>query len=812
MFIGFLLLMTLALFIYSAALLLERRSLIESIVVGSSVFFACHIIMSYLFFLFDAYTPVNNALAVLGVGLFVTGILILRNRSIKPEVSTDLKGFIVPLIIILVLLPFTVVKNQYYGLGQDEGGYQTQAIMFMNGDTNKVHKFYEYYTIPEAYRSEFMADISDLTGMDSAGDLLERPERYVHGIPTYAAILTSWGSVFGYKNMLGVMSVLYVLSVMMVYLCSRNLRMDKISRYLAMFVFGFVPAVIWVSKSALTEGVTALMILLFIYLVTNGRNRLWALLPIVAFGCFHMSFFSMLPMFIGVYGIFYFFSRDRKDILSMALIPPLGIISYLTMVQIQPTYTIENYKKLFRKLLGSDVPDLDLAVIIVLLIYVILIVLFIFILRFSKKISLEKVRNHKYFGMILRILSVLPILLVIYNFFSSGVPSKRELLESAQSSSLWLFIVGAGLLTSVMAAAMFMFKPGKIFESESSAALAVMFFYGVLIYSAVINKEITALYYNSRYLVPYTAIAVLFVMFMLKDVKKAVVLPSAIISMCIFVPVNINLLENYDDTMMEWNTIDDIVSMISSEDRVIVMDSLERQMWIPVKQLTGASVYPVFVDNLYAEAEGMAAGYGNVYIISDRPIYEDESMRELSLVYHDTYKCVGDDHPSVCPLTLYPWKFDEFEDEIYVYKYTHQDVKEYPILRNYQYYEGLTGYEHDYSWTGEDEVILNCTLYKDNYFMTVELNDLIPFGFIANGSVNVEINANGNYVGTATISADENRTGFVAYISAEYLVDGENKISFKSDTWPAALNNPEDDRQLGIAIKNVIFESEVKNQ
>lgn len=812
MVIGFLLLMTLALFIYSASLLLRKRSLIESIVIGSSVFFACHVIMSYLFFLLDAYTPVNNALAVLGIGFLGTGIVILRKKSIKPEVTTDLKDFIIPLIIILILLPFTVVKNQYYGLGQDEGGYQTQAIMFMNNDTAKIHKFYEYYTIPEAYKSEFMADVNDLIGMDSAGDLQDRPERYVHGIPTYAAILSSWGSVFGYKNMQGVMSVLYVLSVMMVYFCARNLRMDRLSRYLAMFVYGFVPAVIWVSKSALTEGVTALLILLFLYLVTNSKNRLWSLLPVVAFGCFHMSFFSMLPMFIGVYGIFYFFSRDRRDILSMALIPPLGILSYLTMVEIQPTYTIENYMKLFRKLLGHNVPDLDLAVIIVLLIYVILIVFFIFILRFSKKPSLEKVRDHKYFGHILRILIVLPILLVIYNFFSSGIPGKRELLDMAQSSSLWLFVAGAGILTSVVAAVMFMYKPGKIFESESSAALAIMFFYGVLIYSAVINKEITALYYNSRYLVPYMALAVLFVIFMIKDVKKYIVLPAAAISLCIFIPVNINLLENYDDTMMEWNTIEDITSMISSEDRVIVMDSLERQMWIPVKQLTGASVYPVFVDNLYAEAEGMAAGYGNVYIISDRPIYEDDYMRELSLVYHDTYKCVGDDHPTVCPITLYPWEFEEFEDEIYVYEYTHQDVKEYPILSSYKYYEGLTGYEHDYSWTGEDEVILNCTLYKDNYFMTVELNDLIPFDSIINGVIDVEIYANDNYVGTATISAYENRTDFVAYISSEFLEDGTNKISFKSNTWPASINNPEDDRQLGFAIKNIIFESEVKNQ
>lgn len=812
MFIGFLLLLALALYIYTASLLLRKRSLIESIVIGSSVFFVCHVIMSYLFFMFDSYTVANNALAVLGVGLLLAGITILYKRDIKPEITTDIKDFIIPIIILMLTVPFTVVKNQYFGLGQDEGGYQTQAIMFINGDTSKLHNFHEFYTIPESYKEAFLEDVDDLVGMDSSEDLYGQPQRYVHGIPTYSALLASWGSVFGYQNMQGVMSVLYALTIMMVYFCMRNLRTDRLSRYLAMFICGSVPAVLWVSKSALTEGFTALLILLFLFFVTNSKNRLWSLLPVIAFGCYHMSFFSMLPMFIGVYGLFYFFERDKRDLLSMALIPPVGIISYLTMVLIQPTYTIENYKKLFRKLLGTDVPDLDLAVIIVLLIYVIMIVVFLFIMRFAKKPSLEKIRDHKYFGYILRILFVLPVLKVIYNIFISGISGKRELLEKAQSTSFWLFIVGAGIITSLIAGVLFLIKPGKIFESQSSAAMAIMFFYGVLIYSAVINKEITALYYNSRYLVPYMALAVIFVMFMLKDTKKFIVVPSALLSMCLFIPININLLGNYDDTMMEWNTLEDVCSIIDSEDRVIVMDSLERRMWIPVKEITGASVYPVFVNNIYAEAEAMDANYGDVFIISDRPIYEDENMRELSLVYHDTYTCVGDAHPKVCPISLYPWSFDKYEDEIYVYKYSHQDVKEYPILTCYSYYEGLMGYEHDYSWTGDETVTLNCNLYKDNYFMIVELEDIIPYDSIPNGQINVDVFANDNYVGTATINSVENRENFIAYIKSEYLEEGANKITFTSDTWSASINNPEDDRQLGIAIKNIIFESEVKNR
>ena len=807
MLVGFMMIAAVALFVYTANLLMEKRNVIEATTVGAAFCFMAHVIVSYGFFLFDNYTPLNVAGTVLAVGSFGAAAAVAFKRKIVPQITADIKDFIIPLIIIALLIPFSVVKNQYYGLGQDEGGYQTQVLMFLNGDTKREYVFDEYYTLNGEYGEAYLEDVNDLIGMDSPNTEAEPPVRLMHGIPTYSALLASWASMFGYSNMQGIMTVFYALCIMLSYMCARNLKMDKVMSTLAAVLVGFSPAVIWVSKSAFTEGFTALAILLFIYLVTSEANRFWSLVPVVAFACFHMTFFVMTPMFIGVFGIIYFFSRDKKDMALLLTIPPISILSYVTMVVVQPTYTQNNYMKVFRKLLGQNVPDLDLAVMIVELLYIIVIVLLITALKFFKKTTLSKVRDNMIFGIVLRVLFVLPALYVIFNLLRGGISDgKRELLTNALQTSLWQYVVASGIVVSLIAAVAFLIKPSKIFENMGGVVIAVMFFYAILINASVLNKSVTSFFYYTRYMVPYIAVAVLFVLYMLKDMPKPAVIPAALIGLCIFVPTNINLAGNVDDTMVEWSTINDLSEIIGENDKVIVDEMVERQMWMPVKTMTGAKVYPMITDDMLSEAASLGS---DTYFITSLPYYQADRIRELSLVYHDTFTCVGDDHPETNPVTLYPTKFDTYEEEIYVYKYSLNDHREYPILHCYSDYEGLAGSEHDYAWTGEEEVTLNCELYSRPYVMTVRLKNLIPFWNIGRSSLDVEVYANDSYITTVTLSSSSNYDNFVVLIPGEALYDGANRISFKSELWDASLNNPDDHRQIGFAINNVIFDAEV---
>lgn len=810
MHVGFMMIAAVALFIYTASLLMEKRNVVEATTVGVAFSFVAHVIISYGYFLVDCYTPFNVAGTVLAFAAFGSACAILYRRRVIPVITADVREFIAPILIIALLIPFTIVKNQYFGLGQDEGGYQTQALMFMNEDTQREFVFDEYYTLDSNFQADFLEDVNDLIGMDSPNTEAEAPVRLVHGIPTYSALLAAWGSAFGFANMQGIMTVFYALCIMLVYLSARNLKLDKGLCALAAIMVGFSPAVIWVSKSALTEGFTALTLLLFIYIITSKMNRIWALAPMVAFACFHMTFFVMTPMFIGVFGMIYFFTRDKKDMAILLSVPPISMISYVTMVVVQPTYTQNNYMKVFRKLLGKNVPDLDLAIVIVELLYVIAIVVFITVLKFFRKQKLEKVRNNMIFGIVLRVLFLIPAALVIINLFKGGIPdSKRELLREGLETSLWQYMVAAGILVSIIAAIVFLIKPLKIFDEFGGAMIAIMFFYGVLINASVLNKSVPSFFYYTRYMVPYIAIAVLFVIYMLKDMPKFAVVPAAVIGLLIFIPTNFNLLRFYDDTMVEWSTIQDVSELIGENDKVIVDNMVERQMWMPVKTMTKAKVYPLLTDDVLTEAVALGS---DTYFITGRPLYESDRIRELTLVYHDTFTCVGDNHPSVNPITLYPTVFDMYDDEIYIYKFSERDHREYPIIDCYSDYEGMAGSEHDYAWTGSERVNLNCELNKRSYLMTVRLENIIPFDKIGKNAIDVKVYANDYLITTITLTRTRNFDNFVVLIAADYLNEGPNVITFESDLWEASLNNPSDDRMLGFAIKNTIFDAEVEEQ
>ena len=72
-----------------------------------------------------------------------------------------------------------------------------------------------------------------------------------------------------------------------------------------------------------------------------------SVIPVAVFGCYHVSLYTMIPMFVMIYGGMYVFTRDRQ----YAVLMPVTILGYLAsyfmMRQIQPFYTMNNYSPVF---------------------------------------------------------------------------------------------------------------------------------------------------------------------------------------------------------------------------------------------------------------------------------------------------------------------------------------------------------------------------------------------------------------------------------------------------------------------------------
>ena len=820
MLIGVLSLISVFAAVVTAIVLLGKRNIFESAAVGLSFLLCLHVFVGYALFAIDKYNILRTVSTMFVISALTLAVTLLVKKGRKFICDTSIKNALIPIIVCVFLVPFVSVKNGYYGMGQDEGGYQTQAFFFMSGDTKAVHDFPYYYNLSEEDKDTFKLNIDNTNGMDSIQDGYKDPnyydgvstsQRYIHGIPSFSALMATWGSIFGAENIQGVQTLIYVLIIFLTYFATARMGFSKVYSTLCCFAVGFSPAVIWVMKSALTEGFMGLLVILFLWLLVSDSK--WAnvlsIVPVAVYAMYHVSFYTIVPLFIGIYAFRYIATAEKKYIGLMYAMPIGQVISFFTMSMIQPVYTRNNYMRIFVINAGShSAADLDGQVILVALIYMLAVTLFtIFIGKFMRKEDrLAALRENKIFLWGLRLMILVPIAKVFYNVLSAKPADAKEFLGVFMKTTWYHYAIAAGIILFVAALILTLIRPGEMIRDNNSATLSIMFFYLVLVYAAFLNKFAYPLMYYTRYLVPFISIAAIFTMSVLnlrKKIKAYITVPVFALCMCIFIPTNLSLMSGRDDTKLPWEVMNSIVELVDDNDAVIVAENTRLVMWMGIESRTNADVYPQYKD-LLEQASEVWDGHDEIYIIKRYPLYERDT--DFELVYMNTYdfqdECAWD--PSI--FTLYPTNFSSREETIYVYRMERGDHREYPVIDFYDSYTGLAGPEISFAWTGSEVVELNCDLKDRDYNMTVDLMPGIPFGAAEDGCINIDVYINDEFIDTVTLAPGVNEEGFTVFIDDELFDEGDNVIRFESNLWSASVNNPADTRQLGYAIENIIFE------
>lgn len=804
----------------TAVVLLGKRNIFESVAVGISFLLCLHVFVSYALFTIDKYNILRTVSTMFVISALALAATMLFKKGRKFICDTSVRNALIPIIICVFLVPFVSVKNGYYGMGQDEGGYQTQAFFYMNGETKAVHDFGVYYGMSEEDKDSFKISLDNTNGMDSIQEGYGDPnyseatttaQRYIHGIPSFSALMATWGSIFGADNIQGVQTLVYVLIIFLTYFVTVRLGFNKIYSTLTCFAVGFSPAVIWVMKSALTEGFMGLLIILFLWLLINEDKtaNVLSIVPVAVYAMYHVSIYTIIPLFIGVYAFRYISTAEKKYIGLMYAMPAGQVLSFFTMSRIQPIYTRNNYMRIFViNRAGHGVEDLDGQVILVAMIYMLMITLFtIFTGKFMKNEDrLGTLRKNKVFLWGLRLMIALPVAKVFYNVISCKPADIKEFASLFIKTTFYHYAIAGGLILFIAALILVIVKPGEMIRDANTASLSVMFFYLVLVYSAFLNKIAYPLMYYTRYLVPFMSIVAIFTMSVLnqrKKIKAFITIPVFVVCMSIFVPTNISLMSSRDDTKVPWEVFDSVTEMIDDNDAVIVAENTRLVMWMGIESRTNADVYPQNKD-IIEQASEVWDGHDEVYIIKRYPLYERDT--DFELVYMNTY-----DYQDECTwdpffLTLYPTNFASRDETIYVYRMERGDRREYPVIDFYDSYSGLAGPEISYAWTGTETVELNCDLKDRDYNMTVDLMPGIPFGATEEGCINIDIYINDEFVDTVTLAPGVNEDGFTVFIDDELFDEGDNIIRFESNLWDASMVNPADTRHLGYAIENIIFE------
>lgn len=795
-----------------------KKNVIESAVMGIFLWLSSHIFASMGLFVIDRYAVFRTAAAAMILDIILLAVVIFVRRS-KPFSVKELfrcefsvKEMLIPIVVCVIALPFTAVNNEFFGMGQDEGVYQTQAISFIYGNTKRQKDFEEYHALDtDEERDAFEYSVRNhLRGWDIGSNNypetvydrnVSRVSGIYHGIPTYAALLAMWGTMFGIEDMADIQMIFYVCAIFIVYFVSRNLKLKKLSSLCACAAAAAAPVVIWVAKSSLTEIFLTLLPLTFLYFMTDDseQGHKWlSALPIAVFACYHVSVFTMIPMFFIIYAAMYLFTREKQYAVLMPLILAGYIASYFAMRHIQPFYTMNNYRDIFVG--GIGVENISIVISAVSVLGIIAAGVYIYIIRrntpkdFNAAEMVGKASSSRGFDILLKFMIAFPIIFIA----AKGI-AKYDTWEEMSLVSLMGFVANGGvLLIPLGIIAGFIFSK-SFSQNVSRLVLMVMFFYCVLLYSAFMRYEVQYYYYYSRYLAPFIPIAVLFSVTALDRFGGKLLCPVTAAGLLYLAPFDGYLMLHKDDTRMEWSVLDDMTDYIEGSDCVVISPKYMDTTWLPLKNMTGASFFPENSDDA-EQFYKFSVKYGRVLFITSQEQDEDS----FSLIYTNKIKNSEDDLNYTGEFVPMSERFRETQDIIYVYCFDKYQFL-YTASADYGKFDGVSALESTFCWTDEENTELLCGLYPHDYELTVTLGCGIPLDEISSGSVDVNVFLNGEKIGTETISAENNGQPLSFDVPEELVKDGKNTLEIHSQLWEASLVNPADDRNLGIPIESLCF-------
>ena len=806
--------------VLSTIIWFRKKSLAEAVVLGIVMWFFAHIFASMGLFVIDRYTILRAAAgaAVISGAVLAAVLLLGRGRSLKRKKlfghEFSLKELLIPIIISLFAIPFVSQKNEFFGMGQDQGVYQTQAILFMNGDTKRQKTLDEYYDLTDeeekaafAYNAKHHLAGFDIQPEDYPETVYDRSRGpasgIIHGIPTYSALLAMWGSIFGMENMQGFETVLYVCLIFLMYFICCNLKLKKTTSACVCAVSALAPVVIWVAKASLTEMLLSLIPAVFLYFMTDEdapEQRWLSVIPIAVFGCYHVSLYTMLPMFVIIYGGMYIFTRQRQFAVLIPTIIAGYLASFLMMRQIQPMYTMNNYSPLFVG--GVTVFSITKVVIIASAAAFAAALAFVFIVkkRTDKKFSAakfnRKAADSKAFRILMRAMLILPTAFIIVKACFSA-----DSWEYVNHLTLWGFLGCTGLILFPLGFIFAIANTKYFAERQQRLVLFIMFFYCILVYSAFLRYQIQHYYYYSRYLAPFIPVAVLFCASVLDHFGGKLMIPVAAAGLLYIAPFDAYLMYHKDDSRIEWSVLNDLTDYITDSDCVVISPRYTLHLWLPVRSMTGAKVIPEDTNDP-KQIERLAERYGRVLVLTEQMLDEDE----YSIMYSNKMHSIEDDLNHTGRIMPFSTYFLRYEDDIRVYSYDKYRFM-YTAAGDYAKMSGVSALESYFCWTDSEEAQIECGLFPDDYDIKLELGCAMPLEELGTDKVEVTLLLNGKEIGTQAVTA-ENNGGVLSFSADEELVkDGENILTICCPLWSASVSNPVDNRELGFPFKSVRFSS-----
>lgn len=651
-------LLLILIYILQDILITGKLFFVKNITIGISNLICAFLIISEILFAFNKYSLFRTYLlcGIIPLTIILLQFILCRDKIERLKGSQYISIEFFAILFVGVLL--TVNRFEFFGMGQDQGVYQTKAILL----TEEIND--NYYTIKE---NELLTNDIDKNSLNkfvkfqraglgiyalqdnaNRGTIsIDKEYPYTaifHGISNFPALLSITGKIFGIEGIMYILPIFYLLSISLMYLiCRINLGLSRITSDIITTIFTISPIILWVSKSALTEIVLTLIILLFIYVLTSKEEKdkkmLW--FPVAAFSFTHVSIYTIIPMFVVIFAWLITQKRDKSYLISGII----SILSYLAglvaMGYSSPQYTFDNYGPLLKIIHG--VPNATYIFPLAIIGTFVAILLLIGLYLFCKNKDISSITK-EIFAKVILILMILGLLYILYKWFNNfyvGTINRswnnyksKDFINSIQNYTFSAFIFWSGIIL-VPINLIFIIIKGKNYSGHT-IILMFMFVYCIVIYSAFLRLKIPYYYYYSRYLAPFISIILILCALFIDKHYRAVII-TGITSIIILLPFSLKLVFFDDASRIDFKSFININNIIieNESDKIIVIDNdLSPYFYYP---LNSQEQINVFTKGLFTQLNDISFIKNEKVLFITREDLSDVNYPYMTCSYVSSY-------------------------------------------------------------------------------------------------------------------------------------------------------------------------------
>lgn len=783
-------------FLWSAGYVRNSKiRFIRSLVLTFVFYFMFYILVSAALFVFDVFMiryAVAGTSAVCGICFLINfGASIIRKCNTSKDWVCERDSWI-SFVLIVFLVILTWGSFGFRGMGADQGVYPTQAINFCYDKTETYQDIEEYEALADTeYKEFYLEQIDALGGYDlllegrhiptiKVSDETGEAEGLWHGIPTYSAILGLSAKIFGLENMPFIGLLFYICLLCMTEFILEDLNVASWVRRGAILLLGMSPQVIWIKDSTITEGFLAVLIVTYIYYILhhNREKRFLSVMPVITFGFFHVTIFTMMPVFILIYAFRYLSEREKMYLTCIRIISVGYLAGFFMMLKVQPRYTLPNYHQgmqflSLEQIIGAACIGSCLGII------------FSYLVRYIKaeKITIEKICKSS-----LRVIGAAAIAYLAY-----AAVAKYGTWGQIRSMTLVCYCVLTGIL--IIPCILYLFLAKKYDYSIELGTVAILFSWCIVIYSIFMRKEIRYYYYWGRYIMPYLVIVLILFAILMSARKLCYIF--MIIGLLILAPYTMTVTREQDATRIQWDMFVSVLNEAGTADTVLLDTDLMSIFYFPIRAAGNAKVYPVF-ETFEKTLDYIEAGENIVYISRRK---EENLNQWLSVKYRDYAEVKLDSNVDCRNIILGLPQTGAVKTERYpvtVYQYNESSVFENNYLSGWTSADAAGN-----RWMWGEDACLECFMKREDYQMIIYPGYEIPFDSIQADKITVDVYLNETFLGTIDWTKENVAQYKVLDIPSESITEGCNIIHFVSDLWSPAEYGAEDINCYGVSIEKI---------